>query len=78
MIEYTISDGEICYIVKRLAHSLLCFIDQTPNRALNIYSSCISFLPLNHSHDTKAYLKCHSIPVSLHAFFKSITALYLL
>jgi len=58
---------------EKLAYSLICFIDQTPNSclntALNIYSPCLCFHPLNHNHDTKEALMCHSVPVFLRACF---------
>jgi hypothetical protein len=51
---------------QKLAHTLLCFMDQTPDStALNIYSSCLCVHPLYHNHDTKEAFMCHSVPVSL-------------
>ena len=67
---------EIYYLVNRSWHSLLCFIDLTPNSclnaALNIYSSCLCLDPLNHIHDTKEALMCHSLPVILRAHFNPL------
>ena len=62
---YNILQGCVLHYEQKLAHSVLCFIDQTLNTALNIYLSCISLLPLNHSHDTKQSFMCQSVPVSL-------------
>jgi hypothetical protein len=72
MMEYTIPCREICYIVNTLGYSLLCFIDQTPNTSLNIYSSCLCFHPLNHNHDKKEAFMCHPVTVFLHAHFNPL------
>ena len=42
---------------------------QLPNTALNIYSSCICFHPLNHNYFIKEAFMCHSVPLLQHARF---------
>ena len=76
MMEYIISYREVCYLVNRLGIQFVALHRPNswhlPNTALNIYSSWISFHPLNHNHYTKESFMRHSVPVSLFAIFNPL------
>jgi len=73
-MKYTISYREIRYPVNSSWHTvcLLYRPNSYLNAALYIYSSRLCFHPLNHNHDTKEALMCHSVPVFLRAHFNPL------